>query len=95
MGFMNICISRENKGTERGNQGVGWDMSIPLKLFLTKTEADVCFRRRPRSIELISQCEFSFKKYHFPSFTKSYPSTKLISTLSAILMRSLRTTDRG
>ena len=26
--------SRENKGTERDIQGVGWDMSIPLKLFL-------------------------------------------------------------
>ena len=27
--------SRENKGTERENQGVGWDMSLPLKIFLT------------------------------------------------------------
>ena len=27
--------ARENKGTEGNNQGVGWDMSIPLKLFLT------------------------------------------------------------
>ena len=26
--------SRENEGTERDIQGVGWDMSIPLKLFL-------------------------------------------------------------
>ena len=25
---------RENKETERGIEGVGWDMSIPLKLFL-------------------------------------------------------------
>ena len=25
---------RENEGTERYIQGVGWDMSIPLKLFL-------------------------------------------------------------
>ena len=25
---------RENEGTERDIQGVGWDMSIPLKLFL-------------------------------------------------------------
>ena len=24
---------RENEGTERDIQGVGWDMSIPLKLF--------------------------------------------------------------
>ena len=30
--------SRENKGTERDNQCVGWDMSIPLKLFLTLDE---------------------------------------------------------
>ena len=28
------CGSRENEGTERDIQGVGWDMSIPLKLFL-------------------------------------------------------------
>ena len=26
--------SRGNKGTERDIEGVGWDMSIPLKLFL-------------------------------------------------------------
>ena len=26
--------ARENEGTERDIQGVGWDMSIPLKLFL-------------------------------------------------------------
>ena len=29
------CVwARQNEGTERDNQGVGWDMSIPLKLFL-------------------------------------------------------------
>ena len=54
--------SRENKGTERDNQGFDWDMSIPLKLFLT-LEA-VCFPRRPHG-------EFSIKKYLFLSFTKS------------------------
>ena len=27
-------ITRENNGTERDIEGVGWDMSIPLKLFL-------------------------------------------------------------
>ena len=26
--------TRENDGTERDIEGVGWDMSIPLKLFL-------------------------------------------------------------
>ena len=31
-------VARENEGTERDNQGVGWDMSIPLKLFLTLDE---------------------------------------------------------
>ena len=25
---------RENKGTERDSEGVGWDMSIPQKLFI-------------------------------------------------------------
>ena len=28
-----IC-SRENKGTERDSECVGWDMSIPQKLFI-------------------------------------------------------------
>ena len=28
-------LPRENEGTERDSQGVGWDMSIPRKLFLT------------------------------------------------------------
>ena len=30
----NLEQPRENEGTERDIQGVGWDMSIPLKLFL-------------------------------------------------------------
>ena len=29
-----IDFPRENEGTERDIEGVGWDMSIPLKLFL-------------------------------------------------------------
>ena len=29
-----LSTSRENEGTERDIEGVGWDMSIPLKLFL-------------------------------------------------------------
>ena len=33
--FQGLTIRpRENEGTERDIQGVGWDMSIPLKLFL-------------------------------------------------------------
>ena len=28
------AVPRENEGTERDIEGVGWDMSIPLKLFL-------------------------------------------------------------
>ena len=27
-------MTRENKGTERDSEGVGWDMSIPQKLFI-------------------------------------------------------------
>ena len=27
-------MARENKGEEKDIEGVGWDMSIPLKLFL-------------------------------------------------------------
>ena len=26
--------TRENKGSERDSEGVGWDMSIPQKLFI-------------------------------------------------------------
>ena len=34
-GFTTIQMqSRENEGTERDIEGVGWDMSIPLNLFL-------------------------------------------------------------
>ena len=29
-----LLLSRENKGTERDSEGVGWDMSIPQKLFI-------------------------------------------------------------
>ena len=32
--FRKLLATRENEGTERDIQGVGWDMSIPLKLFL-------------------------------------------------------------
>ena len=28
--------TRENEGTERDIEGVGWDMSIPLKLFYSQ-----------------------------------------------------------
>ena len=28
------CVSREDNWTERESQGVGWDMSISLKLFM-------------------------------------------------------------
>ena len=30
----NYHVPRENKGTERDSDGVGWDMSIPQKLFI-------------------------------------------------------------
>ena len=52
-------IPRENNGTERENQGVGWDMSIPLKILLTLDGNSI-----------MSHCEFSLKKYHLPTFTK-------------------------
>ena len=32
--YANTRVPRENEGTERDIQGVGWDMSISLKLFL-------------------------------------------------------------
>ena len=36
MSFLHVkyFLPRENEGTERDIEGVGWDMSIPLKLFL-------------------------------------------------------------
>ena len=33
--LVSLVASKENKGTERDNQGVGWDMSIAVKLILT------------------------------------------------------------
>ena len=83
--YLSLTLLRENKGTERDNQGVGWDMSIPLKLILTLDGKDVCFPRHPHSVELISNCKLSLNKYHLPYFTKSFSSTKLIyTTLSSI-----------
>ena len=76
---------RGKRGTIRALAGI---CRFNLQLFLTLDENGSLF-------ELISHCEFSLKKYHFTSFTKSFSSTKLISTLSAILLRSLRTTHRG
>jgi len=32
--FIKWKAPRENEGTERDIEGVGWDISIPLKLFL-------------------------------------------------------------
>ena len=59
--YADSLISRENKGTDRDNKGVGRDMSIPLNRLYTET-------RRPHSVELISHGELSLKKYHIPSF---------------------------
>ena len=36
-------IPRENDGTERDIEGVGWDMSIPLKLFLVLDGNEITF----------------------------------------------------
>ena len=38
---------RGQRGTERDIKGVGWDMSIPLKLFLVLGGNEVYFSRRP------------------------------------------------
>ena len=37
------ALTRENKGTEKDNHSVGWDMSIPLNLFFN-------FRRKRTSV---------------------------------------------
>ena len=45
MSKQNIIGSRENEGTERDFEGVGRDMSIPLKLFLEmRTSTETYFR---------------------------------------------------
>ena len=49
-------ITRENKGTERDIKGVGWDMSIPLKLFLVLDGNGNMF---PETSAQSSNCEFS------------------------------------
>ena len=51
------CVfTRENKGTERDIKGVGWDMSIPLKLFLVLEGNGNMF---PETSARSSNCEFS------------------------------------
>ena len=50
--------SRGNKGTERDIKGVGWDMSIPLKLFLVLDGNGNMF---PETSARSSNCEFSIK----------------------------------
>ena len=64
--------SRENKGTERDNQGVGWNMSISIKLFLTLDgNGDL--------LEFISHCELSRLFIMLPNnYTtrRLYPSTE-------------------
>ena len=44
-----MCVSctRENKGTERDTEGVGWVLSIPLKLFIEVARTEVCFPETP------------------------------------------------
>ena len=75
-----LVQSRENKGIEKDYQSVGWDMSV---------SPDVCI-----AYSLFPTVNSPYrKKYHFLSFTKSFSSTKLFSPLSAILLRSLRTSD--
>jgi len=37
-----LSTSRENEGTARDIKGVGWYMSIPLKLFLVLYGIDIC-----------------------------------------------------
>ena len=36
-----ITYPTQNEGTERDTEGVGWDMSMPLKLFLVLDENNV------------------------------------------------------
>ena len=40
--------AREHEGTERGTEGVGQEMLMPLKLFLV---SEVCFPRRPHRLQ--------------------------------------------
>jgi len=42
--------ARENKGTERDSEGVGWDMSIPQKLFIDWLLNGSLFPETPASI---------------------------------------------
>ena len=51
-----LMESRENKGTERDIKGVGWDMSIPVKLFLVLDGNGNMF---PETSAQSSNCEFS------------------------------------
>ena len=45
-------LSRENEGTERDAQGVGWDMSCPRKLFLDERKSGFRDVRRQHCLAL-------------------------------------------
>ena len=49
---MYYVTSRENEGTERDAQGVGWDMSCPRKLFLDERKSAFRDVRRQHCLAL-------------------------------------------
>ena len=51
----NLSMRGENEGTERDIEGVGWDMSIPLKLFLVLDGNGNLFRTRPHRVQARSE----------------------------------------
>ena len=71
-------IKKANKGTKRDHQALSWDSSITLKLNLDLDGNGGLFRLR-------SVLWGFTNKTHFSSFSKLFPSTKLISILFASL----------
>ena len=78
-----VCCTalRENNGSERDNQGVGWDMSISFNLYLT---LDWNGRLFPQSLfpTVNSRSSISIDKIN-------------LRAVHYILLRSVRTSDRG
>ena len=55
MEFKHTVMSRENEGTERDFEGVGRDMSIPLKVFLEmRTSTETYFRLTKYVIHVVN-----------------------------------------
>ena len=102
-------LARENDGTERDIEGVGWDMSIPLKLFLvldgngnafpeTSAQSGAYFQLRIVDVEIpfsiILKLAFIDKLY-LHAIRHYFAFTKNIRSRSALMRTSRKTYFRS